>query len=775
MPRNTGPSVNGWQRLDEIIAIEDRLSQSTHHRVQLCDKCRTTTYSKSIKTLRENSCSGDGAVAVGMLSSLLIKQDWCDICNFVVRICQANLSDSDFECILRSGHILSLVRIPVAQTLFWRDIYLQQNQEIHDQNLLNGQNASKSQQMPDIPLVTRLGVGPYGTKPSFLDCILWEETPAINRGLLTGVSQPDSMGNSMCSGQILGWINKCRNSHGEACNQGTDSIHAPILVIDVHSRQIHPLVGGEQFAALSYVWGRAANCKSSSDGNSEQLPSRACQTVEDAIVVARQLGLQYLWVDRYCIATEPEEKYTQIRHMSEVYGAAYITIIALEGISCESGLPGVSMPLQRINIRRKIEASMLVGGKVLDPIQGSNKTTWKTRAWTLQEAAMSRRRLGFLNDMIFLECNEELFLDYLNTELIPQPIKPCLRLDGVSYGSNISRGCWSLENYSSLIEDYTTRKLTFQSDALAAIEGILAHITKSKGIQFLWGHPVSEFAYSLLWTCTHSKCSPQPKISISGSVVYPRPTRPIRNPIFRNEGEEWAQIFGQRLNHQERLGELPCASINRRREFPSWSWAGWQESVIFPFKVLGSIENQGRQIIAVRCGTNEHGSYFQEKEKIILLEHSSSDDRPVKLRTFVGKLQFIDHGQGDLLQRDIFQEEVDLIYEHDDVGQEILAKPEIRDVELALIVQWRPCGKNGDPIYDNGHDILVTEIGPDSIYSGNLNEGMKQHFQACEHNLILVMCIVREQDGTVRRGKLFRISPFHWARSVPKEEVIEML
>jgi hypothetical protein len=49
--------------------------------------------------------------------------------------------------------------------------------------------------------------------------------------------------------------------------------------------------------------------------------------------------------------------------MSEVYGAAYITIIALEGTSCESGLPGVSKHLQRIEIRRKLETGTLVGVK----------------------------------------------------------------------------------------------------------------------------------------------------------------------------------------------------------------------------------------------------------------------------------------------------------------------------------------------------------------------------------------------------------------------------
>ncbi|KAF2183269.1 HET-domain-containing protein, partial [Zopfia rhizophila CBS 207.26] len=208
----------------------------------------------------------------------------------------------------------------------------------------------------------------------------------------------------MCSEQILGWINKCANTHGEACSQGLDSTHAPVFVIDVHSRQIRSLAGGEQFAALSYVWGNPRDCKSSSDGNPQQLPSRACHIVEDAIIVTQQLGLQYLWVDRYCIAVEATEKLAQIRHMSEVYSAAFITVIALEGTSCEAGLPGVSKPLQRIQIGAKLETGTLAGSKDLDPIQRSNGTLWKTRAWTLQEATMSRRRLGFLNDMIFLEC-----------------------------------------------------------------------------------------------------------------------------------------------------------------------------------------------------------------------------------------------------------------------------------------------------------------------------------------------------------------------------------
>jgi hypothetical protein len=111
-----------------------------------------------------------------------------------------------------------------------------------------------------------------------------------------------------------------------------------------------------------------------------------------------------------------------------------------------------------------------------------------------------------------------------------------------------------------------------------------------------------------------------------------------------------------------------------RHEFPLWSWAGWQGPVIFPFKVVESIENQGHRIIVVRCGEDEHGSYFEENEKIRVLGHSPGDKGPVKLRTFVRKLRFSDLGPSN-----VGQEEDDSTYEHHGFGQEVLAMSMIRD------------------------------------------------------------------------------------------------
>jgi hypothetical protein len=55
-------------------------------------------------------------------------------------------------------------------------------------------------------------------------------------------------------------------------------------------------------------------------------------TIEDAITVTRNLGFQYLWIDRYCIDQQNEkEASAQIRQMDLVYKNAEITIIAAAG------------------------------------------------------------------------------------------------------------------------------------------------------------------------------------------------------------------------------------------------------------------------------------------------------------------------------------------------------------------------------------------------------------------------------------------------------------
>ena len=66
------------------------------------------------------------------------------------------------------------------------------------------------------------------------------------------------------------------------------------------------------------------------------------KVIEDAKTVAKSLGKQYLWVDKYCIDQhDVVAKHHQIQNMDKIYQDAYATIIASAGINASSGLPGV--------------------------------------------------------------------------------------------------------------------------------------------------------------------------------------------------------------------------------------------------------------------------------------------------------------------------------------------------------------------------------------------------------------------------------------------------
>ena len=100
---------------------------------------------------------------------------------------------------------------------------------------------------------------------------------------------------------------------------------------------------------------------------------------------------------------------------------------------------------------------------------------------------------------------------------------------------------WDFEDYSSMILNYSRRKLTYESDKLTALTGCLNMIEQKKSMIFLSGLPSVDFHYAILW-----------------------------------------------------MGE----DGDRRDGFPSWSWAGWHTMnvcyIVSPAKdISGSLEYSG--------------------------------------------------------------------------------------------------------------------------------------------------------------------------------------
>ncbi|KAF1991024.1 HET-domain-containing protein, partial [Aulographum hederae CBS 113979] len=200
---------------------------------------------------------------------------------------------------------------------------------------------------------------------------------------------------------VRSWMSACRESHGE-CNRSvySDAAYFPMQVLNCDTAEIEPGSKSTKYAALSYVWGKEASqviTKDHSRFSSFPLLMR------DAMFAAKKLGLKYLWVDRYCISkSDPLLKHEQIKNMDHIYERAEVTLVALVDDPF-SGLPGVSTHSRATQPFLKLGRSQIIGA-MHDPKELIWSSKWWRRAWTFQEALLSKRRLYFTHEQVYFEC-----------------------------------------------------------------------------------------------------------------------------------------------------------------------------------------------------------------------------------------------------------------------------------------------------------------------------------------------------------------------------------
>lgn len=155
---------------------------------------------------------------------------------------------------------------------------------------------------------------------------------------------------------------------------------------------------------------------------------------------------------------------------------------------------------------------------MIPKVDDIRQSKWATRAWTYQETLLSKRRLYFTEYQLYFESSY------------------CVRCewkDAIATNRHwiYSQGAWFSKpsDIYKCIDSYTRRSLTFQSDALNAILGILAVCERKFQVHHLWGMPYM-------------------KTSLSS---------PLDPAMARS-------LFFRTLR-----GSVRCT------EFPSWSWAGW--------------------------------------------------------------------------------------------------------------------------------------------------------------------------------------------------------
>lgn len=210
-------------------------------------------------------------------------------------------------------------------------------------------------------------------------------------------------------------LDHCVHSHPSRCQPIFENELLTSRMIDVRARKVVSCPAQCDYFALSYVWGGIIPASDALENGT--LP----QTIEDAITITQKLGKQYLWVrirlsllqskvnmpqvDALCIGQTPNPtpaqaaaKQQQLNMMNLIYSGAALTIYAVSGKDSTSGMLGVNRP--RIPQTREVidgHALFTTPPNLYEEIKSS---VWRTRAWTLQEQLLGKRKL-YISDTHF--------------------------------------------------------------------------------------------------------------------------------------------------------------------------------------------------------------------------------------------------------------------------------------------------------------------------------------------------------------------------------------
>lgn len=447
-----------------------------------------------------------------------------------------------------------------------------------------------------------------------------------------------------------------KRKHGEACSAsiGQEEVQAvaktmKLRLLDVNTLTVVVRGFDDRYCALSYVWGTVDQFKAaprhfrpdldrpgelmldldavisasvSSRGWTGLFAGRKQtkvlgRTITDAIAVTRRLGIPYLWVDSLCILQNDTELEATIPNMHLIYKMAVLTIVGAAGADCDAGLPRSHPRARQITqIRQK------VGGRTFMLAQPSldlilPHTAWSTRAWTFQEGRLPARLLIFTDVGVYFRCRSDTWAEDSPMTVKAQPARQGTQLFG---GVEVPIEA-AFADYTYNVQRYTRRRLTCQSDALAAFSGFVSEIRRvSIKTDFHWGLPRAHFDAALLWKASSlwswhkwayrpskdDQAADDHDSSSCGEEDCPWQARRERARFPLEEGFRWAN---------EHYPQPEFARLKRRPGLPSWSWCGWQgECGYFPRKarqpelhLLDAIESLVEWPWGERCAEFEQG------------------------------------------------------------------------------------------------------------------------------------------------------------------------
>ncbi|EXM17154.1 hypothetical protein FOTG_14639 [Fusarium oxysporum f. sp. vasinfectum 25433] len=263
------------------------------------------------------------------------------------------------------------------------------------------------------------------------------------------------------------------------------------------------------------------------------------RTIQDAILTSQKLGIGFIWVDSLCIIqdSKADDKNIEIGQMTQVYTHAAFTIAARRAPDAHRGflhkrpLPSGTTTVDFCSEDGKTRQCTLT---FKSAAKEEDQNVLDTQGWTLQEYLMSRRLLIIGSWTTTWSCRKERVgncdgwtldrekgdpFNYNGswTSSENKVFKGTHRLDAIAFfgthpDSNYPKpeDHLILWEWNSLVQRYTQRNLTRQTDRILAISGLAQIFSPMRGGAYVAGLWVKDFPDTLLWENRSRALYPRP-------------------------------------------------------------------------------------------------------------------------------------------------------------------------------------------------------------------------------------------------------------------------
>ncbi|KAK6379823.1 hypothetical protein LTS17_005897 [Exophiala oligosperma] len=270
-----------------------------------------------------------------------------------------------------------------------------------------------------------------------------------------------------------------------------------------------------EYMTLSHCWG-VTRIPALRDENEaiyrRNIPWDALtNTFRDAVSYTQALGVEYLWIDAFCIN---QDKFTdwleEALSMASIFSNAVLNLAATCSPDGDGGLFSASNPLltRAFTVKARWTAGFSVGQyAALDDESYRvriDNAVLNHRAWVLQERLLSPRILHFAADQVYWECHHlranETWSAGLPYEQMGESNASIAfkRLTPESRDQSTLHGCWL-----GIVSKYSECLLTNESDKLVALAGLAQVVQQYMGCpatDYLAGLWRRSLVQDLLWS-----------------------------------------------------------------------------------------------------------------------------------------------------------------------------------------------------------------------------------------------------------------------------------